>query len=124
MSYSILIVDDTIILAEAIADMLQMEGYKVALASNGFEALTVLEHQRPDLIISDLRMPVMDGIEFIKQVRKIDSLYKTPIIVLSAQADKSNKLESEQAGANLFLIKPFDEQELLSAITHLIEDDS
>ena len=122
MSYSILIVEDTVLLAEAIADMLRMEGYRVTISSNGVEALAVLDYHRPDLIISDLRMPFMDGIEFIRQVRKQDEQHKIPIIVLSAQAGESNKVESAQAGANLFLIKPFDDQELVSAINKLIED--
>src|SRR5689334_581682 len=108
MSYSILVVDDTVVLAEAIADMLQMEGFRVRLAANGVEALAVLELEKFDLIISDLRMPVMDGIEFIKQIRKCSDLKNTPIIVLSAQADEVNKRESTQAGADLFLTKPFD----------------
>ncbi|MBL7858438.1 MAG: response regulator [Cyclobacteriaceae bacterium] len=122
MSYSILIVDDTAILAEAIADMLRMEDLRVTLSSNGLEALAVLEHQRHDLIISDLRMPVMGGIEFIKRVRKNDSQHRTPIIVLSAQAEEASKRECIQAGANLFLTKPFDEQELLSSIKKFLDE--
>ncbi len=121
MTYSILIVDDTALLAEAIADMLRMEGFTVTLAANGMEALAVLEQESHDLIISDLRMPIMDGIEFIKQVRRHSVLQDTPIIVLSAQADEANKRESKQAGADLFLTKPFDESELLSSIHFLLQ---
>jgi two-component system, chemotaxis family, sensor histidine kinase and response regulator PixL len=122
MSYAILIVDDTISLAEAIADMLRMEGYKVTHTTNGVEALRVLEHTLFDLIITDLRMPVMNGIEFIKHVRQRSEWAKVPIIVLSAQAGEENKLASQQAGANLFLIKPFDEHELLTAINQFLND--
>lgn len=122
MSYAILIVDDTISLAEAIADMLRMEGYKVTHATNGVEALRVLEHTSFDLIITDLRMPVMNGIEFIKHVRQRIEWTTIPIIVLSAQAGEGNKLASTQAGANLFLIKPFDEHELLTAINQFLND--
>lgn len=122
MTHSILIVDDTVVLAEAIADMLYMEGFNVTLAANGAEALVVLEHERYDLIISDLRMPIMDGIEFIKQARKRSALQNTPIIVLSAQAGEANELESTQAGADLFMTKPFDEIELLSSINQLLHE--
>lgn len=120
MSRSILIVDDASILAEAIADMLRMEGFKAAVASHGAEALAVLEHEGHDLIISDLRMPVMDGIEFIKQVRKRSALQSTPIIVLSAQGDEYSKLQSIEAGADLFLVKPVDEPNLLHSIKQLL----
>ncbi len=121
MTYSILLVDDTILLAEAIADMLGMEGFRVTHAANGADALAMLERGKYDLILTDLRMPGMDGIEFIKRVRSSEALLTIPIIVLSAQASGGSKLECTQAGANLFLIKPFDEQELISAINHFLE---
>lgn len=124
MNYSILLVDDTSSLAEAIADMLRMEGFGVGLAANGMEGLAMLEQRRYDLILTDLRMPVMDGIEFIKQVRRRNALPRIPIIVLSAQAGELNKLESIQAGADLFLMKPFDEHELLTSINYCLDGHS
>lgn len=120
MTNSILIVDDTILLAEVIADMLRMEGFRVTHATNGADALVMLESEKYDLILSDLRMPGMDGIEFIQQVRGNKALPNIPIIVLSAQASGGSKSESLQAGADLFLIKPFDEQELISSINHFL----
>lgn len=120
MNYAILLVDDTLSLAEAIADMLRMEGFRVGLAANGMEGLAMLEQERYDLILTDLRMPVMNGIEFIKQVRGRNALPRIPIIVLSAQAGEVSKMESIQAGADVFLMKPFEDQELLTSINHCL----
>lgn len=120
MIHSILLVDDTVMLAKAIEDMLQMEGFRVAHAVNGEDALALLECGRYDLIVTDLRMPKMDGIEFIQRVREKKALLSIPIIVLSAQASDESKRESKRAGADLFLTKPFDEEELIFWINHFL----
>lgn len=122
MAKSILLVDDTRVLAESIADMLRMESFDVTLAANGMEALEIMNVKLPNLIISDLRMPVMDGIEFIKAIRSHTVLKSLPVIILSAQTNEESRQAGLLAGANIFLTKPFEEDELLSVIKQLLHE--
>lgn len=122
MAKSILLVDDTRVLAESIADMLRMESFDVTLAANGMEALEIMNVKLPNLIISDLRMPVMDGIKFIKAIRSHTVLKSLPVIILSAQTNEESRQAGLLAGANIFLTKPFEEDELLSVIKQLLHE--
>jgi CheY-like chemotaxis protein len=120
MATHILIVEDTKSLGETIADLLRMEGFVVSLAMNGEAAIDFITNNSPDLIITDLVMPGINGIEFIEFVRS-DARYKhIPVILLTAQTGSENRSAGEKAGANAFLEKPFDEDDLLDSIQRLI----
>jgi two-component system, chemotaxis family, chemotaxis protein CheY len=121
MAAHILLIEDTQSLAETIADILHMEGFKVTIAGNGAEGLRMLE-PLPDIIITDLLMPEMDGIEFIRNVR-LQRRINTPIIVLSARVTEESIQEGMDAGANLFLGKPFDADRLLDSIHTLLTNE-
>jgi CheY-like chemotaxis protein len=121
MNYSIMLIEDTIDLAEAISDMLRMEGFNVTKFSNGEKALYELTRNKYDLIITDLKMPGMNGVEFLMHVRKSEKLRQLPIIVLSAQTSSESKKECKEAGANLFISKPFDEEGFIFSINELIK---
>ncbi|MDM8551904.1 SpoIIE family protein phosphatase [Desulfobacterales bacterium HSG2] len=116
-----------ILVADDDADMRQMlnihiskAGHTVLLAENGQEAAEVAEQESPQLILIDLQMPVMDGIEAIEQIRRTTDPAKLPIILLSAETDKKKWVESLAAGANDFVLKPYHKSELLARIkTHL-----
>jgi DNA-binding response OmpR family regulator len=122
MAKHILIVDDTKALADSISDILRMEGFRVSVVSNGDAAISFLDIESPDLIITDLLMPGINGLEFIRYVRLNKRYSAIPIILLTAQTSVENRSASEQVGANLFIEKPFDEGELLKSIGLLLPD--
>lgn len=119
MIKKILIIEDTTALAESIADCLYMEGFEVRISSNGLSALSVLEEFIPDLIITDLVMPGMDGLTFIRHYRSQNVANATPIIVLTADTNEENVHEALDAGANLLFHKPFDHDNLIEHIKRL-----
>lgn len=112
----VVVVDDdstTCALAQA---YLQLEGYRVRTAENGAEALALLRDIVPCVIVADLRMPVMDGVELRKRQLQIAGLAKVPFILMSASAELHHAAEA--LAANEVLEKPFDNEELKSAIDH------
>lgn len=117
----LLIVDDSNIIRSKIARSLSEFGVEiVGLAANGRDAVVRFEKTRPDLVTMDLTMPEMDGLECIRELRKIDP--KVRILVVSALADKSDAIQALMQGAQGFLCKPFSEDELTEAISELIEE--
>lgn len=117
---SVLAVDDSVSLRRLVAQTLIAAGHEVAEASNGAEALEVAKRKPYNLIISDLNMPVMDGLTFIKNVRGI-AVYKfTPILVLTTEMDPTKKQSAKAAGATGWLVKPFDPDTLLATIRKVL----
>jgi two-component system, chemotaxis family, chemotaxis protein CheY len=104
---TILIVDDSPSVRVLLADMLEEEGYKVVEAVDGFEAFKMVEYLKFDLIITDLSMPVMDGIEFIRLAKKQPLCRFVPIVVLSSEEDSRKVDAAKAAGASTYLSKPF-----------------
>lgn len=117
---NILLVEDTAHLSEEIADILRMEGYRVIAAGNALKALEILPEAKPDLIITDLLMPGMDGFEFIRLVRSVVSFKSTPIIILSAKTSLEDKIHGKEVGANAFIQKPCKAHELVESINSLL----
>ena len=116
----VLIVEDNSDVREYIKDAL-METYHVEEAANGEQGLRKAEKFIPDLIVSDIMMPKMDGYEMTRQLRQNDKTSHIPIILLTAKSDKDSRLEGLGLGADDYLIKPFDSDELLARIKNLIE---
>jgi DNA-binding response OmpR family regulator len=113
MTEQILVVEDDLAMSSGIRDVLEMNGYRVQLAENGVEGLKVLETFRPDLIISDIMMPEMDGFEFIRAYRKESD---KPIILLTAKLEESDKVIGLELGADDYITKPFGMRELVARI--------
>jgi len=111
---AVLVVDDDEWLLETLHDLLEMEGYSVALAHNGAEALKELETLRPAVVLLDLRMPRMDGATFAREVHQRSNLQSPYIIVMTANLNAHKTVAA--IGANDFLAKPFDLDELLEKI--------
>jgi CheY-like chemotaxis protein len=107
----ILIIEDAKAIREEILDILRMENYEVLEASNGNEALSTIESHKPDLILSDIRMPVMDGFELLKALHKLKN--KIPIIIMSAKAEKAENDKALALGAVDYLIKPCSPEDLI-----------
>ncbi len=116
----ILLVEDNQDMAEYVESILEAHGYKTSYAEHGKAGLSFLEDNTPDLIISDIMMPEMDGMEFLKQLRSKSAFENTPTIFLSARSDIEGKLESFRLGINDYLVKPFNPDELIARIQNLL----
>lgn len=113
----ILLADDEKDLSKAVGTILAYSNYDVDIVSNGKEALERINNTIYDLIILDIMMPVMDGIQALKEIRKNN--IKTPVILLTAKSQVDDKVEGLDSGANDYLTKPFDKKELLARIRAL-----
>ena len=109
-----MVVDDDPDILEALAEILEVEGFAIRRARNGKEALERLGPRPPDLILLDLMMPVMDGWEFAQKMRTIPDFVPPPIIVLSA--DRNVAVKTKEIGAVSYLSKPFELDELLGLV--------
>ena len=112
----ILVVEDDRALLEGLRDILEFAGYQVVTASNGLEGLAELERGQPQLILSDVNMPRLDGYGFYEAVRARPDWVSLPFIFLTAKGDKPDVRRGKQLGADDYLVKPFDEEDLLVAI--------
>jgi DNA-binding response OmpR family regulator len=109
----VLIVDDDLPSVKMNSYLLREEGYEVATASNGMEALQLLEDEPVDLIVLDVMMPMMDGHETLRQLRE---QYDLPVIFLSAKGETADKVRGLELGADDYLAKPFEPAELLARV--------
>ncbi len=112
----VLVVEDQDLLLMAIRDVLEMEGYRVITAGDGVEGLEVMHTLVPDLIVADISMPRMDGYRFFEAVHARPEWIPIPFIFLTARAEKEDRLKGKAMGAEDYLVKPFDPQELLVVV--------
>ncbi len=112
----ILVVEDNLSLLEGVRDLLEVSGYRVLTAPGGPSALEILEHNRPDLIVSDIMMPGMDGYEFFEKVRERAELAEMPFIFLTARGGKEDIRRGKEMGVDDYITKPFEEEDLLVAV--------
>ena len=124
MRYKILIIDDTIPLLEEITDILKMEGYDVETANDAYGGMQKVATTSPDLIITDVLMPEINGFQLVEKLKSIDKHKDIPIIILSAQASKENMNKAKEISANLFLKKPCSADELIFSIESLLNQKS
>ncbi len=117
----ILVAEDDQDVAFLITEMLKEEGYEYVWAQDGQEALEIMDKQMPNLIITDIMMPRMDGIELIKKIREEDDKRHLPIIVVSARTEDADRLIGLEAGAEVYLGKPFNSEELMLRVRKLLE---
>lgn len=120
MGKSILIVDDSESIREVVSFTLENEGYDVMAGVDGKDALKLLDGKSVDLIITDLHMPEMDGIELIKNVRQMEQYKRIPILFLTTESQAAKKLEAKEAGATGWIIKPFVPAKLLAALKKVL----
>ncbi len=117
----ILVVDDEIYIVHILEFSLTMEGYSVLTASDGEEALKLIEQERPDLIVLDIMMPKLDGYEVCRRLRQDDQLGNLPVILLSAKGRPVDREAGLQAGADDYIAKPFSPRKLLEKIRELLD---
>lgn len=120
MSKTIMIVDDSASLRQVVNIALSGAGYDVIEASDGKDALSKLKGQKINLIISDVNMPNMDGITFVKQMKTLPAYKFTPVIMLTTEAGDGKKAEGQAAGAKAWVVKPFQPAQMLTAVSKLI----
>jgi DNA-binding response OmpR family regulator len=118
----ILAVDDQPEILEIIDFSLRSEGYRVALARNGREALAHVETTRPSLVIMDVTMPEMDGFEALRRLKEDPATEHLPVVMLTARSEEADILAGWLRGADLYLTKPFDPLELLAHVNHVLRD--
>ncbi|MBX9607401.1 MAG: response regulator [Gammaproteobacteria bacterium] len=120
MAKTIMIVDDSASLRQVVAIALKGAGYEVLEACDGKDALAKLSGQKINLIISDVNMPNMDGISFVKAVKQLPNYKFTPIIMLTTESQESKKQEGQAAGAKAWVVKPFKPDQMLNAVSKLV----
>ncbi|WP_373536090.1 response regulator [Microcoleus sp.] len=120
MSARLLLVDDEPGLREAVQAYLEDSNFSVEVASNARDGWELLQQHNPDLVISDIMMPQVDGYQFLKQVRE-DPRYKAlPVVFLTAKGMTGDRIQGYQAGCDAYLSKPFDPDELVAIVTNLL----
>ena len=116
----ILVVDDEKFILALLKDILDREGYEVSVAQNGKEALQSLNSELPDLIISDIMMPKMDGFTLQAAIQEKQETRAIPFIFLTAKADEGSQLKGRRTGVDDYITKPFDIDQLISRVQRLV----
>ena len=120
MAKTVMIVDDSASLRQVVAIALKGAGYDVIEACDGKDALSKLNGAKINLIISDVNMPNMDGITFVKETKKLANYKFTPVIMLTTESQEGKKAEGQAAGAKAWVVKPFKPEQMLNAVSKLI----
>ncbi|MCK9388450.1 MAG: response regulator [Sulfuritalea sp.] len=120
MTKNIMIVDDSASLRQVVSIALKGAGYDVVEAFDGKDALTKLDGRKLHLIVSDVNMPNMDGISFVKAAKQLAAYKFTPVIMLTTEAGDAKKQEGQAAGAKAWVVKPFQPAQMLTAVSKLV----
>lgn len=116
----ILVVEDDDAIRELIAEILNSQGYQVERAADGLQALVKVRAARPDVVVLDLMMPVMDGWTFLQQFRQIPDYIGTPVVVTSAYRTESDSQTARNLQVQAYLAKPFDVDTLVGVVERLL----
>ena len=120
MSKFVLVIDDSESVRELVALTIESAGYKVLKAIDGQDALRFFNDYDINLVLTDLHMPNVDGIQLTKDIRNLNSHRTTPIIVITTELSALKKEEAKLAGATAWIIKPFNQQKLLDIVKRII----
>ena len=116
MKKKVLTVDDSRTMRDMVSFTLKGAGYEVVEAADGQQALNVIGGTKVDLVITDLNMPVMDGLTLIKRLRAMPTHRTLPILMLTTESDDGKKAEGRSAGATGWIVKPFNPEKLISVV--------
>ncbi|MBW4434929.1 MAG: response regulator [Pelatocladus maniniholoensis HA4357-MV3] len=116
----ILVVDDNPDLRAYVSGILRADGYQVRTADNGSQGFRLAQEISPSLVVSDLMMPIVSGLEMIRMIRNDEKLKGTPIILLTAKVDEETRITGTERGADAYLAKPFNDRELLAEVRNLL----
>ena len=120
MGKTILIVDDSSSMRQVVGITLKQAGYELIEASDGKDALSKLGGQKIHLVISDVNMPNMDGITFVREMKKTAAYRFVPVVMLTTEGTDEKKKAGQDAGAKAWVVKPFQPQQLLAVVTKLL----
>jgi|SRR6056297_2616392 two-component system chemotaxis response regulator CheY len=120
MAKSILIVDDSASIRQVVSLTLKGAGFDVIEACDGRDALNKLNGQRVHLMISDVNMPNMDGLTFLREVKSRPEYKFTPVIMLTTESAEDKKMQGQAGGAKAWMVKPFQPQQMLAAVNKLV----
>lgn len=120
MAKMALVVDDSTSMRQMVAFTLQQAGFDVIEGSDGKDALGKVNGKAVNLVVTDLNMPVMDGITLIRELRKLPNFKFTPILMLTTESQDSKKQEGKTAGATGWLVKPFNPEQLLGVVAKVV----
>ncbi len=121
MAKTILFVEDSASVRQVMNTTLTREGYEVIVASDGQDALSKLNGSKIHLIISDVNMPNMDGLSFVKAAKQLPAYKFTPIIMLTTETQQEKMNEGKASGVKAWIVKPFQPPQLLAAVAQLIQ---
>lgn len=121
MTGHLLLVDDEPGLREAVSAYLEDSGFTVKVAANGKEAWQSIEADRPDLVISDIMMPQVNGYEFLQKIRSDERFLSLPVIFLTARGMTSDRIKGYQSGVDAYIAKPFDPEELVAIVQNILK---
>jgi two-component system chemotaxis response regulator CheY len=116
MPKTVLAVDDSQTMRDMVSFTLRNAGFDVKLAVDGKDALSKLDGSSIDLVITDINMPNMNGIELTRQIRSMPAYKATPILILTTESDGARKAEGKAAGATGWIVKPFDPDKLIQVV--------
>ena len=116
MTLNIVTIDDSRTMRDMLKLVLTDAGHRVAQAIDGIDGLELLEHEMPDVIITDINMPRLDGFGFIEAARKIERMRSVPILVLTTESDAEKKMRAKRAGATGWIVKPFEPKKLVDIV--------
>ena len=120
MSKTIITVDDASTIRKMVSFTLQPTGHRVIEAADGTQAMDLLRREAVDLILSDINMPNMNGIELTREVRNLPQYTNTPIILLTTESEPQKKAEGKAAGASGWIVKPFKQDQLLALVNKVL----
>ncbi len=121
MDKTIFIADDELDFVSTLRSRLEFEGYGVATAADGKEALERIMHDKPDLVLLDVMMPTMNGYQVCRELKGNADTSSIPIVMLTAKSQESDKFWGTEAGADAYVTKPFDMEELMGKIGALFD---
>jgi two-component system chemotaxis response regulator CheY len=119
-----LIVDDSSVMRKIVARALQQGGVssgEILEAGNGAEALDILRNQRVDLVLSDINMPVMDGLEFVRQLQSVENAKGTPVVMITTEGSESHVMQAISCGARGYIRKPFTPDQMKQHVLPLLQ---
>jgi two-component system, chemotaxis family, chemotaxis protein CheY len=121
MTTKLLVVDDSASMRQLVSFTIRDAGYDVLVAESGMDALAKLSTGKVDMVITDLNMPDMDGIELIKKLRAMPDYRFAPIVMLTTESQEAQKQEGRRAGASGWIVKPFSPEQLLGVVKKFVK---
>ncbi|MBD3182153.1 response regulator [Candidatus Poribacteria bacterium] len=117
----IIVIDDEFFISKSLSFIFEKEGYECLVAGNGEEGLELVKQEKPDLIFLDISMPKMDGYQVCREIREDPDIEKTYVIMLTAMGQESDQVASLEAGADEYMLKPFDPRAVKKRVTEILE---